>query len=524
MLGTLPPATACDNRAMTKLRLILGDQLNPLHSWFATSDPDVIYTLMEIRQETDYVLHHAQKIIGIFAAMRDFAGQLAARGHRVHYLKIDDAGNRQSLPANLDCLIDRFQAQRFEYQLPDEWRLDRQLREYCQNLAIASQACDSEHFYTRRDEVAQWFGGQSHWLLEKLYRRMRVKHGVLLDENQRPLGGQWNFDHDNRKAWPGAPAAPYDNRPRHDHSALWQDIVAAGINSFGAADAEDFRWPLNRAEALQQLDAFISDGLAQFGDFQDAMSRRSWRLFHSLLSFALNTKMLSPREVVERAEAAYRQGQAPLAAVEGFIRQIIGWREYVRGVYWAKMPDYAQLNHFGHTRLLPSWFWSGETQMNCLTACIGQSLQYAYAHHIQRLMVIGNFALLAGLAPEAVHRWYLGVYIDAFEWVELPNTLGMSQFADGGLLATKPYVSSAAYIDRMSDYCKGCHYDKKARSGERACPFNTLYWYFFIHHRDQLHGNPRVTMVYRNLERFALAERDAIVSRAETVLADLERL
>ncbi len=524
LLGTLPPPTGFASRAMTLLRLILGDQLNPLHGWFTDSDPNVVYTLMEIRQETDYVLHHVQKIIGIFAAMRDFAGQLAAQGHRVHYLKIDDADNRQSLPANLDCLIERYQAQRFEYQLPDEWRLDQQLRQYCQSLAIASRACDSEHFYTQRDDAAQLFGAQPHWLMEKFYRRMRVKHGVLLDDTQRPLGGQWNFDHDNRKAWPGLPAAPYDNRPRHDHTELWQDILAAGVHSFGAADAEDFRWPLNRAEALLQLDAFIGDGLALFGDFQDAMSRRSWRLFHALLSFALNTKMLSPREVVERAETAYRQGQAPLAAVEGFIRQIIGWREYVRGVYWAKMPDYAQLNHFDHARPLPSWFWTGETEMNCLAACIGQSLQYAYAHHIQRLMVIGNFALLAGLAPEAVHRWYLGVYIDAFEWVELPNTLGMSQFADGGLLATKPYVSSAAYIDRMSDYCKGCRYDKKSRSGERACPFNALYWHFFIRRRDQLQRNPRLSMVYRNLDRFAATERDGLVCRAQAVLTDLSGL
>ncbi|WP_419866568.1 cryptochrome/photolyase family protein [Methylomonas koyamae] len=524
MLGTLPPPTRIGSGNMTTLRLILGDQLNPLHSWFSQNDSQMIYALMEIRQETDYVLHHAQKIIAIFAAMRDFARHLAAQGHRVHYLKIDDADNRQSLPANLDALIRRYQAQRFEYQLPDEWRLDQQLRQYCQNLAVSSQAYDNEHFYTQREDAGELFGNQPHWLMEKFYRRMRVKHGVLLDANQRPLGGQWNFDHDNRKSWPGVPAAPYDNRPRHDHSMLWRSIAAADVNSFGVADADDFRWPLNRTEALQQLEAFIADGLPQFGDFQDAMSRRSWRLFHSLLSFALNTKMLNPREVVERAEAAYRDGQAPLAAVEGIVRQILGWREYVRGVYWAKMPVYVSQNHFGHDRPLPSWFWTGETQMNCLAAAIGQSLQYAYAHHIQRLMVIGNFALLAGLAPEAVRRWYLGVYIDAFEWVELPNTLGMSQFADGGLLATKPYVSSAAYIDRMSDYCKGCRYDKKARSGERACPFNALYWHFFSRHRDKLQRNPRVSMVYRNLDRFAPAERDAIVRRAEAVLADLDRL
>ncbi len=509
---------------MTTLRLILGDQLNPLHSWFAQSDRNVIYTLMEIRQETDYVLHHAQKILGIFAAMRDFARHLTAQGHHVHYLEIDDVDNLQSLPTNLNSLIERYQIQRFEYQLPDEWRLDQQLQSYCQNLGIPSQACDSEHFYSQRDEAAQLFGSRSHWLMEMFYRRMRVKHGVLLEDKQRPVGGQWNYDHDNRKTWPGTPVVAADNRPRHDHTALWSAILAAGVCSFGEPDSDDFRWPLNRAEALLQLDDFIAHGLPHFGDFQDAMSRRSWRLFHSLLSFALNTKMLNPREVVERTEAAYRQGHAPLAASEGFIRQILGWREYVRGVYWTKMPDYATSNYFGHDRSLPAWFWTGDTQMNCLAAAIGQSLQYAYAHHIQRLMVIGNFALLAGLEPDAVHHWYLGVYIDAFEWVELPNTLGMSQFADGGLLATKPYVSSAAYIDRMSDYCKGCRYDKKARTGDLACPFNALYWHFFMRHRDKLKNNSRLGMVYRNLDRFSAAERDSIVRRVEEILLDLNRL
>jgi deoxyribodipyrimidine photolyase-related protein len=509
---------------MKTLRLILGDQLNPLHSWFSKTDCNVIYALMEIRQETDYVLHHAQKIIGIFAAMRDFARHLAAQGHQVHYLKIDDADNLQSLTGNLDNLIARYQIQRFEFQLPDEWRLDQQLQIYCRDLAIPNLACDSEHFYSQRDEAAQLFGSRSHWLMEMFYRRMRVKHNVLLEDNQRPVGGKWNYDHDNRKSWSGAPNVSVDNRLRHDHSELWRAIVAAEVHSFGEVDADDFRWPLNRADALQQLDDFIVHSLPHFGSFQDAMSRRSWRLFHSLLSFALNTKMLNPHEVIECAEIAYHQGDAPLAAVEGFIRQILGWREYVRGVYWAKMPDYGTSNYFCHDRPLPVWFWTSQTQMNCLAAAIGQSLQYAYAHHIQRLMVIGNFALLAGLAPDAVHQWYLGIYIDAFEWVELPNTLGMSQFADGGFLATKPYVSSAAYIDRMSDYCKGCHYNKKARTGDRACPFNVLYWHFFMHHRDNLNQNPRLSMVYRNLDRFSVLEREAITGNALLVLGDLDEL
>lgn len=509
---------------MTTLRLILGDQLNPLHPWLAHSDDTVIYTLMEIRQETDYVRHHAQKIIAIFAAMRDFAEHLAAKGHRVHYLRLGDADNQQTLATNLDVLIARYAIQRFEYQLADEWRLDQQLQQICQSLPIPTVACDSDHFYGKREAAAQLFAAQPRWLMERFYRHMRLQHGVLLDDNQRPCGGQWNFDHDNRKAWRGVPAVAMDRRPCHDHSALWQACLAAGVDSLGDADAAACRWPLNRDQALQQLDAFIAEGLPYFGDFQDAMSRHHGRLFHSLLSFALNTKMLNPRDVVARAEAAWRNGDAPLAATEGFIRQILGWREYVRGVYWATMPAYRDHNYFDHQRPLPAWFWTAETHMNCLAAAIGQTLQTAYAHHIQRLMVIGNFALLAGLAPEAVHRWYLGVYIDAVEWVELPNTLGMSQFADGGLLATKPYVASAAYIDRMSDYCKGCYYDKKARTGPRACPFNALYWQFFVQHRDKLIRNPRLSLVYRNLDRFSESERQAISQQAARLLAVVDAL
>ena len=480
--------------------------------------------MMEIRQETDYVLHHAQKILAIFAAMRDFAGKLEEAGHEVHYLSIDDSRNTQSLTANLDRLIVEREVDSLEYQEPDEWRLDQQLRRYGETLTIPCINVDSEHFLTARDEAGGLFEGRRQWLMEHFYRRLRQRHGVLMETASQPVGGRWNFDTENRKAWPGQPAVPPDIRIQHDHGGLWQTIVSAGVQSFGDPRAERLAWPLHRDEALAQLDAFIEQGLPQFGDYQDAMSTRSWRLFHSLLSFALNVKMLDPKEVVGKAEHAYREGRAPLAAVEGFIRQILGWREYVRGVYWARMPGYAEQNYFQHTQPLPTWFWTGDTRLRCLAHAIGQSLEQAYAHHIQRLMIIGNFALLAGLDPAAVHRWYLGVYIDAFEWVELPNTLGMSQFADGGLLATKPYVSSAAYIGRMSDYCKGCHYDRKARIGERACPFNALYWDFHARHASSLSGNPRLGMVYRQLAKLSAADREAISGQSDRIRARLDDL
>jgi len=483
------------------LRLILGDQLNLQHCWFSQVDDATTYVLMEVRQETDYVLHHAQKILAIFAAMREMARQLRALGHRVHYLAIDDPANLHAIPANIDVLAIQYRATAVEYQAPDEWRLDEQLYRHGRRAAIPWVMFDTGHFYTERHEAAALFDGRKQWLMEFFYRQMRVRHQVLMETPTQPAGGQWNFDHDNRKPWRGTPPEPHDARTLHDHSALWQTIVNAGVQSFGNPAAHQFAWALNRTEALEQLDAFIRHALPHFGDFQDAMSTQASRLFHSMLSFALNVKMLNPREVVARAEAAYRDGQAPLAAVEGFIRQILGWREYVRGVYWDRMPGYTDRNFFGHGQALPSWFWDGKTKMRCLAHAITQSLEDAHAHHIQRLMVIGNFALLAGLDPGAVHRWYLGVYIDAFEWVEAPNTIGMSQFADGGLLATKPYVSSAAYIDRMSDYCKGCHYDKKQRLGERACPFNALYWDFFQRNTRTFANNPRIGMAYRQLEK-----------------------
>ncbi len=509
---------------MKTLRLLLGDQLNPQHPWFASTNADVLYVLMEMRQETDYVLHHAQKILAIFAGMRDFATQLRASGHRVHYFLIDDESNHQHLTKNLDTLIAEQGFSCVEWQSPDEYRLDDQLNAWFTSCGLLGGAVDSAHFLSSRHEAGKLFAGRKQWRMETFYRQMRLRHGILLDEFGAPVGGQWNFDAENRKPWRGDPPEPADPRPHHNHTALWQTITEAGVASFGTPCAADFRWPLNRPEALQHMAYFIAHVLPHFGDFQDAMSTKATRLFHSQLSFALNVKMLSPREVIDAAENAWRAGDAPLAAVEGFIRQILGWREYIRGVYWAHMPGYENSNVLNHRAPLPEWFWTGQTQMRCMADSIGNSLAHAHAHHIQRLMIIGNFALLAGLDPQALHRWYLGIYIDAFEWVELPNTLGMSQFADGGLLASKPYVSSAAYIHKMSDYCKGCRYKKDQRIGEDACPFNALYWDFHIRHAEKLARNPRIGMVYRNIAKMDILEIDAIKTQAETIRALLQQL
>lgn len=509
---------------MKTVRLLLGDQLNPLHPWFDRVDPEVLYVLMEIRQETDYVLHHAQKILAIFAGMRSLAEQLRSEGHHVRYIAINDPVNTQNLTANLDAVLTETKAGRFEWQAPDEYRLDAQLDAWFAASGLDGGKTSSMHFLADRLEARTLFAGKKQWRMEIFYRQMRRRHGVLLEPDGSPVGGQWNFDAENRKPWRGQPPEPADRRPLHDHTALWQTIRDAGVGSFGSDSAAAFRWPLNRGEALEMLDAFIRGALPHFGDFQDAMSAAAPRLFHSLLSFALNVKMLHPREVIAAAETAWRNGHAPLAAVEGFIRQILGWREYIRGVYWAHMPGYANSNALEHTLPLPGWFWTGNTRMRCLQESIGNSLDHAHAHHIQRLMVIGNFALLAGLDPQALHRWYLGIYIDAFEWVELPNTLGMSQFADGGLLASKPYAASAAYMHRMSDYCRGCRYKRDRRTGPDACPYNALYWDFHLRHAGRLSNNPRIGMAYRNLAAMDVAETDAIRQHAAALRARLDTL
>ena len=509
---------------MKTLRLILGDQLNPNHSWFKNIDDEIIYVLMEIKQETNYVLHHAQKIIAIFAAMRDFHSSLTKMGHHVIYLKINDQVNQHSFKANLNALFDQHNIKKFEYQEPDEYRLDQDLVNFCNEISIPFECYSSEHFYTTRFEVREFFENKKTWLMESFYRSMRKKYRVLMSENNEPIGSKWNFDQENRRAWKGEPKALGDVRPTHDHSAIWREINDVKIKCFGENNASKFRWPSNRNEALKHLDFFIKNILIHFGDYQDAMHKDETRMFHSLVSFALNTKMLSPAEIVSKVEKSYFSSQISINTAEGFIRQIIGWREYIRGYYWAHMPTLKSDNYFSHQLAVPDWFWNGKTRMNCLKYTISQSLENAYAHHIQRLMVVGNFSLLAGINPKSLHEWYLGIYIDAFEWVEMPNTLGMSQFADGGKLASKPYVSSANYINKMSNYCEGCHYSKNEKIGDNACPFNSLYWNFFIVNNKLLNKNPRLAIVNNQIQNMDGKTIKSIQMQAKKHIQNIEDL
>ncbi len=507
------------------LRLILGDQLNGQHSWFDRADSNITYVLMEVRTETDYAAHHIQKVVGFFAAMREFAAELVAYNHQVIYIKLNDEDNQQSFEKNILSLISKHTFTHFEYQLPDEYRVDQQLKNLCQSIAITSAAVDSEHFFTTREELGSFFEGKKTFLLESFYRYLRKKHDVLMERNQ-PFTGQWNYDGENRKKLPKnhKPIAPlvFENNVTN----IVQEIEQAGVKTIGDIDTFNFVWPINRSQSLQLLEFFVTECLHLFGSYQDAMTPNEWSLYHARISFSMNVKMVSPQEVIECAIQEWRKrpDEIEYNQLEGFVRQIIGWREYMRGIYWLKMPEYSTMNFFNNQEKLPDWFWTGKTKMNCLKDAINQSLHYAYAHHIQRLMITGNFALLAGVHPDEVDAWYLGIYIDAIEWVEITNTRGMSQFADGGIVGTKPYVSSAAYIDKMSHYCGSCFYNKALKTGEKACPFNSLYWNFYDRNEGKLAKNPRIGMMYNVWRKMQPDAKAALLKQANYYLENINEL
>ena len=509
------------------LRLILGDQLNGQHSWFQDTSEDTIYVIMELHQEATYTKHHIQKIVAFFLSMESFAQELRSAGHQVLHTKLDDAAFGGSLTENLKYLIDKYKIECFEYQLPDEYRLDQQLIDFCADLPIATKSHDSEHFLTHRMELKTFFEGKKTYLMESFYRDMRKRYKLMMDpmDSKKPISGKWNYDHENRGSIKKNHLVTPPKLFNKNVNDVLTRIESQNIEFIGNINANDFIWPTSRKESLELLDFFLDECLPYFGKYQDAMVQRSWSVYHARISFSMNIKMISPLEVVEKAIKKWEESdQIDIAQCEGFVRQIIGWREYMRGVYWAHMPEYKSLNYFGHINKLPSYFWTGNTKMNCVRSAINQSLDFAYAHHIQRLMVTGNFALLAGINPDELDEWYLGIYIDAIEWVEITNTRGMSQFADGGIVGTKPYVSSANYINKMSDYCSGCYYDKKLKYGKKACPFNSLYWHFYEINRDLLGKNHRISMMYRVWDKNSDTEKDAIIKQGEYYLNNLESL
>ncbi|GAK82723.1 protein related to deoxyribodipyrimidine photolyase [Vibrio ponticus] len=508
------------------VRLVLGDQLNHQHSWFERVDPSVLYLIAELKQETDYVQHHGQKVAAFFAAMEEFASHLRQAGHHVEYLTLDQTCQYESLTQLIDSIIKQYQAEHFEYQRPDEFRLLKQLETH--SYEATSYCADSEHFLLPYQEIPQSFPQNKHILMEHFYRSMRRRYGILIKDGK-PEGGKWNFDARNRKALKAADIAdlPAPLMFANDITEIKARVERHGVMTVGEL-GDELLWPVTRNQSLNLLAFFCQRCLPLFGSFQDAMTdqhQSAWSLYHSRISFSLNCKLLSPLEVIDAALSAYQgNDEIDIAQIEGFVRQILGWREYIRGVYWSNMPDYQSKNALQATRNLPSYFWHGQTKMNCIKQAVGQSLKYAYAHHIQRLMITGNFCLITEINPEQVDAWYLGIYIDAIEWVEMPNTRGMALFADGGIVGTKPYAASGAYVNRMSDYCKSCHYNVKHKLEEGACPLNSLYWRFMHKHRALIGNNPRIGMIYRSWDALDDEVQQQIVQKAEHYLENLDGL
>ena len=501
-----------------RLVLVLGDQLTETLSALAQADKarDTV-VMAEVADEAAYVRHHPKKIALIFAAMRKFAHALEQDGWKVVYTQLDDTDNAGSIVGELLRRAAQTGASEVLATEPGEWRLIDKLK----YAPLKVHLLPDDRFLATHAEFEAWAEGRKALRMEYFYREMRRKTGLLMEGDQ-PAGGKWNFDHDNRKAAPED--VTVDGPLRFDPDATTREVLelvqARFGDNFGAL--EPFWFATTRAEALQALDHFIANALPRFGDYQDAMLNENEFLYHAILSPYLNIGLLNVTEICKAAADAYAAGHAPINAAEGFIRQIIGWREYVRGIYFLEGPDYTARNILGHDRDLPWFYWGGETRMNCVAKAVGQTRTQAYAHHIQRLMVTGNFALLAGIDPAQVHEWYLAVYADAFEWVEAPNTIGMSQFADGGVIASKPYVSSGAYINRMSDHCKSCHYSVSAKTGDTACPFNLLYWHFLDRHRDRFSNNPRMGNMYRTWDRMDADKRKTVLAEGDALLARLD--
>ncbi|ENK3932973.1 cryptochrome/photolyase family protein [Pseudomonas aeruginosa] len=502
-----------------RLGLLLGDQLSFDLSLFDALDPAQDTILMaEVNEEARYVPHHPQKIVLIFSAMRHFAQALRERGWRVIYTRLDDADNSGSIAGEVLRWHATLGEPAVHFTECGEWRLEQALRQ----CGIPLAWHEDRRFLCSRAEFVHWAGNRQTLRMEHFYRKMRRRTGLLMEPSGQPVGGHWNLDADNRKPLPRGTAGPFAARFGQD--AITREVMTLVAeyfsNHYGRLDSFDY--PVTHEQARELWRHFLEFALPAFGDYQDAMAEGEPYLFHARISAALNIGLLDVRQLAADVEEAYRQGQAPLNAAEGFIRQLIGWREYVRGIYWLRMPDYAELNGFGNRRPLPAFYWTGQTDMRCMAQAIGQTLELGYAHHIQRLMVTGNFALLAGIAPAAICDWYLAVYLDAFDWVELPNTLGMVMHADGGYLGSKPYCASGRYIQRMSDHCGACRYRVDKATEDDACPFNALYWHFLMRHRDRLGHNPRLAMPYRNLQRMGDERCLALWQRGEALLRRLD--
>jgi len=504
-----------------RLVVVLGDQLDSKAAWRDGFDPskDALW-MAEVGSEANHVWSHKQRIAVFLAAMRHFRQAREEEQIKVHYTQLEETDPRNTLASLLKRFLDENEVETVQMVRPGEWRVLNDLEKAVEGSGgTGLEILEDQTFFSTPDFFAEWAEGRKELTMEYFYRELRKREKILLNEDSKPLQGKWNFDEENRETFgkegPGELPAPYKPRP----DEITKEVFALVEDRFGdhPGSLENFSWPVTEAEGKRALDDFIENRLEKFGKFQDALWTDEPFLYHSRISVALNLKLLSPRVAVEKAEKAHREDGAPIAAVEGFIRQILGWREFVRGVYWHHMPDYLSRNELGAEGALPDFYWTGDTEMECLRQAIGQTLEHGYAHHIQRLMITGLYALLLGVRPQEVHEWYLAVYVDAVEWVELPNTLGMSQYGDGGVMASKPYAASGKYIQRMSNYCSNCRFNPAKSTGEDACPFTTLYWDFLDRHKKRLSENRRMNFQVKNVERKSSDDLRDIRARAENI-------
>jgi deoxyribodipyrimidine photolyase-related protein len=506
------------------LIVILGDQLSEGLASLRGGDPKRDAIVMgEPLGDIAHANHHKKSIIFVLSAMRHFAARLRAQGWTVDYAPLEDDGAPESFTDIIARAVARRNPARIRIVEPGDWAVLEEVKSWAARFSLPVDILEDDRFVASHARFEDWAAGKKALRMEFFYREMRKKTGLLM-EGGAPAGDRWNFDAENRK--PAKDGARFNAPMRFAPDATTQSIIrlvkARFADHFG--DAEPFWFATTAQEATRALDHFIEHGLRRFGETQDAMLTGERFLSHSVLSMYMNVGLLDPMEACRRAEDAWRKGKASIESVEGFIRQIIGWREFVRGVYWREGPDYVRRNALQAQQPLPWFFWSGDTKMACVKAVVDQTREEAYAHHIQRLMVTGTFALIAGVDPYDVHRWYQAVYADAFDWVEVPNVIGMSQFADGGLLASKPYAASGAYINRMSDYCGSCAYDVKKKTEDDACPFNALYWDFIARHEKRFAGNPRMATIYASWRRMTPATREALSGKAARLLKNIETL
>lgn len=506
---------------MKSLRVILWDQLSQSISSLADIDKQHDIILMcELNEDATHVKHHKKKIAFLFSAMRHFAKELVDAGNNVKYVQLDDLQNTGYLKTEVKRILDAQHIDNIIITQPSDYHIFAGAETWEKELGVTVEIRPDDRFLCTKQEFAKWADNRKQLRMEYFYREMRIKYSILMDGEQ-PDGGQWNYDAENRK--PPKQGLnipkPYNNKI-DDITKEVVDLVDKKFSDhFG--DLEPFYFAVTREQALDALKSFINQRLPDFGNYQDAMLQGEPWMYHSHLSFYINCGLLLPMECIKAAEEAYKMGKAPLNSVEGFIRQILGWREYIRGIYWLKMPEYAKENFFNAKRNLPELYWNADTEMNCLKQCVTETKQNAYAHHIQRLMVLGNFALIAGIDPDQVNEWFWIVYADAYEWVELPNVSGMILFADGGFLASKPYAAGGSYINKMSDYCKNCRYKVAEKNGSSACPFNYLYWDFLARNRSQLESNHRIGMMYKTYDRMSEDKKQTIRDDSKKFLSNL---